>query len=78
MLRHGTSGRTGSGSTPAWVKPGYVGLMWAGIGLLYVGLDFPGARKAGRVLQDAIEQPKKTTQMLSIGAGSLMLLAAKK
>jgi|TARA_Y100000004_G_scaffold45661_1_gene50119 hypothetical protein len=52
--------------------------MWAGIGLLYVGLDFPGARKAGRVLQDAIEQPKKTTQMLSIGAGSLMLLAAKK
>ena len=78
MLRQEYMRLTGSGATPSWVKPGAVGLMWAGLGLIYIGFDFPGSRKVGRVLQDAIEQPKRTTQMLSLGAGALMLMAAKK
>jgi len=78
MLRDKYMRAGGTGSAGLWVKSGSGLIMFAGLGLIYAGLGFPGSKKAIRGISDAINQPRRTAEVASLGVGTILVLTAAK
>ena len=47
-----------------------------GVGLMWIGMDFPGTQLAVDIFQALTDQPKKTIQAFSLLAGGGLVLSA--